>query len=499
MDGRFLKFKSRLSKIRLTKSVMAGLAADFAFAGISLLLWDFGLLKMSPWICACIGFGAGCLAFAVLFLSLRFSDEELAIRLDERFALKERVQTMLEYGGEKGSVIELQREDAVNSLRGFDSKQLKFGRMWLYFLAIVLGAALLAVSLALIPSDEGDNSNDEPELAFAISEKQIAQLTELIENVKSSDMESVYKESVVSNLEELLSDLKTVELHREMVERVKSSIFDIEKTIDDSECIEELYEALISNQDDITNIVAEYLKAEEWADFSNISARLSAALKYSAEADEDVSSETMRDSTKKKLENTSAYVSLSLAFSDVPETEALYVALSRLVNVEEDNEIIGETVYGFAKIAEKLPDNTYDWSKTKIQTLLTVMEPEIYSAMEPELVNISVGDYATDRLYGIFGITKPQGDDDSDKDKQPEDTKPDDERGDGASAGDGHTYPTNDKVYDIGSDETVPYGNLWALYNDKINNVDDEEKKAIYQKYFQILFNGFDEKGDVEE
>ena len=70
MDGRFLKFKSRLSKIRLTKSVMAGLAAAFAFAGISLLLWDFGLLKMSPWICACIGFGAGCLAFAVLFMEL---------------------------------------------------------------------------------------------------------------------------------------------------------------------------------------------------------------------------------------------------------------------------------------------------------------------------------------------------------------------------------------------------------------------------------------------
>ena len=402
---------------------------------------------------------------------------------------------MMEYRSDTGGVVELQRRDANDALKNLNVKQFKVKKIWIYLMALVFGVAIFAASIALLPSDEIVDGKGEPDVAFAISQKQIAQLTELIEAVKSSDMESPYKESIAENLEQLLFDLKTVTLHKEMMDRVQESVKYIEKTVDDSECIDELYEALTSHGDSITNIVAEYLKAKEWAGYSEISLKLSDSFKYSGGA---ASDDTMRDDVKKKLENTAAYISLSLAFSGVEENEPLYIVLSRIVNAEENNEVINESVYGFARIADKLSENTYEWSKTKISTLLTVIEPELYTAMEPEKTNVKVGEDAADELCRIFGITRTDKDDDSKEDDKADNVKPDDEKGDGASAGDGHVYPTDDKVYDIGSDENVPYGNLWAMYNDKINNLDDEEKKAIYQKYFSILYNGFEENSDAD-
>jgi hypothetical protein len=236
------------------------------------------------------------------------------------------------------------------------------------------------------------------------------------------------------------------------------------------------------------------LKAEEWAKYSEISAKLSNAFKRSGGA---ASDDEFRSDTKKKLENTAAYISLSLAFSGVSENEPLYAALSKLVNAEEDNGVINESIYGFARLASKLSDDSYEWSGAEISNLLKVTEPELYTAMEPEKVNVKVGEYAADELCRIFGITRGDDEEDSERDEE-SNVKPDDEKGDGASAGDGHVYPTDDEVYDIGSDENVPYGNLWAMYNDKINNLDDEEKKAVYQKYFSILYNGFEESSDTE-
>ena len=492
MNGRFLKFKRTFFRIRLLKSLLLGISSLLLFGGAWLLLWDFGALKASPWIAAPIGLGVGLTVFAVLFLSLRLSDEDIAARLDERFGLKERTQTMLQYGNEKGAVIELQREDAANELRRFEAKELGFKWLALCIAALLVSASVAVCALICIPPSENAGSNEEPDYAFAITEKQIAQLRELIEDVRASEMQSPYKESTVKNLETLLDDLKSIELYRQMVTRVESSVSDIEEIVDSSENIREIYDAIVSQDDEIADIVAEYLAEDDWVKCSEISAKLLTALTNQT-SDVGLDDAKKKDELKKKLENTAAYISLALAFSDADEDGDLYKSLAKLVNADEENAAVSERVLGLSKLAKQVNDNTYEWSCAKISTLLTVMQAEIYVSMEPERLNVSVGERAIERLCAIFGITLSDDDGEDKKEDQTQNPNPDDEKGDGASAGDGHKYPTDDKVYDIGSDKLVPYGNLWAIYNDKINNVTDEEKKEIYEKYFKILFNGFEE------
>lgn len=494
MNGSFWFLKSKFFKIRLVKSVLAALFCGCVSSGLLLLLFDTGIIVVAPIYSIPVGIAVALIAFLFFFLLIRRSDEAIAAEIDERFRLQEKVVTMLEFKKEKGALVELQRNDASSALAKVPMNRILFKRFWIYILAFVLGVTTLVFGILLIPQKSVDPP--EPERAFAISDKQIAQLRDLISDVRDSGMENPYKEEIAGNLETLLTDLMDVKLHKEMIERVTKSIKEIKEITDNSECASELYESFVSNEDSTTDIVAEYLKTGDWTKYSEISKKLIDALKAADESSAKTEEEKLTV-IKNKVATTAAYISLSLAYSGVDENEELYKAMAKIVNVNERNDIIGENIYGLSLIASKAMENGYDRTVNDVKNLVNVMQTEIYTAMEPKAVNIEIGTHASDKLYSIFGITKPQSDDEE-KEGDNSAVKPDDEKGDGASAGDGHKYPTNDKVYDINSGEQVIYGNLWALYYGEINNLDDEEKKEIYNKYFMILYNGFDENKGSE-
>ncbi|MBR7181860.1 MAG: hypothetical protein IKD28_03650, partial [Clostridia bacterium] len=140
MTEQFQKFKRKLLWIRLLKSGMAGLAGGALTGGVLHFLSRFGFLPMPPvlsWpIAAAVFLGIGIL----IFFLLRASDAGVARRLDSEFGLAERVQTAVAYRDEQSTLHQMQREDAEASLEAVAKKQLKFGRLWVYIVTLVLSA-----------------------------------------------------------------------------------------------------------------------------------------------------------------------------------------------------------------------------------------------------------------------------------------------------------------------------------------------------------------------
>ena len=132
MSENFSRFKSKSFLIRLIKSILIGLAVGALFAGVFLFLAKFEILKIKPILSLPIGLAAALLSGGGGYFLLRSTDKALARRLDEDFALQEKVQTMLAFQGENGAMYELQRKDTEQSLKQVSTNRLKFKRLWAY-------------------------------------------------------------------------------------------------------------------------------------------------------------------------------------------------------------------------------------------------------------------------------------------------------------------------------------------------------------------------------
>ena len=149
MKGTFLKFKRRLNVIRISRSVLAGASVGLVLSGAWLILWKLAVIDFAPIISLYIGLGSFVLTGGLALLLSDKSNKKLAEELDSQFGLKARAQTMIQYAGQEGDLVEMQRQDAERSLSKIPVKKYKFKGLWIYLLVLVLSAAVLVTGFVI--------------------------------------------------------------------------------------------------------------------------------------------------------------------------------------------------------------------------------------------------------------------------------------------------------------------------------------------------------------
>ena len=245
MSELFLKFKRKTQTARALKSILAGLAGGGFIGGIALLLSKLTLLPFAPVIALAIGGGVGLVTAGIFFLALHTSDKKLAETLDERFALQEKVQTMVAYENEQGAMLDLQRQSAEDALSVISVKKFKIKRLWIYLTAFCVG--VVAIVGGFLTPDK--RNQPEPPKPFAITEIQIAGIEELIRYVDGSQMEELYRVQISASLSELLTDLKAASTEPEMQAALTESMATIAAVTYDSSSLAEILNALWATED----------------------------------------------------------------------------------------------------------------------------------------------------------------------------------------------------------------------------------------------------------
>ena len=500
MKLNFLKFKAKSARIGTISAVLAGASAGLAAFGISLLLSKLALLDFEPIISLPIGALVALIVGAVLFFVFKKSDRRLAMELDRIFGLNEKVQTMVQYEEDNSEMLELQRQDAESSLAIVGVKAYKPGRLWMYFVAFILGAALTVTSVVV--ENRRDYVPPEEVIPFELSAMKERGLEELIKYVEESEMEELYRASVADTLKKLLADLKVTKTEPEMKAHLSEAMALILLTTYDSSSSAEILDALWDSGDKLVRELARTLDTSEWSepdwgDYADKLAAFKTQIIGSAEAD------SSDEGILWRLDSLSLKVGLALPKSGIQTDDAIYSALIKLVS---DGEYVadGQRFHGLTGVVKKGSGLSNEELLAMIEATFTGMSNEIFSAIEQKKINTNVGEYALTKLSTLFLVPLPEferpafvkngadgngGSDSGGKDEE--------ENGGGSSGGVGmgSVYGSDDLVLNPLTGEYVKYGELldayFAVMEAKISegNYTELQKEAI-RKYFALLYGG---------
>jgi len=505
MGGNFRKFKTRILLIRLIKSISFALSLGLVVAGTLLTLARFEIVGLEPLYSCLIGAGAALLVGVGLFFIFRASEKTIARTLDKDYNLNEKVQTMVAYKDEQGAMYDLQRADANASLAAVKDKGYVFRRILAGLICLIVCAGLFGVSFVFKPAPVEPPPPPPPpeEIPFELSENEIKIIEELIAYVNASEMSSPHKENIASALSEMLDALKEAENMTQRDSILNTSITYILDQTDESSVACELINKLWSFNSQSTKQTAKLLNYYDWPktdEFDELVKQIDEfekSFEYEPGPDEEISDEELLTNFKNLLTLTAQNIRTSLTDIGASENDELYIALIRLVSAKEENEN-GTRVYGLEAIAEKAQELGLKNAKKELGTVLDAVMGDIYKALSHHKANTSTGEYVITRVATLFKYPLP-------KFERPQlfDATVDNGSGgnDGGGAmggiGAGTVYGSDDLVYDPLTNQFVEYGKIIERYNalmqGKLENESytEEEKKAI-QRYFQILYGGFE-------
>lgn len=225
MSENFKKLKRKYVLGAILKSVVCGLSFGLIAAGIVLLALKLSAISIDVIWYVLIGVGAAVLGGAVAFVIFRPTNKKVALRLDEEYALEERVQTSLEFSGQSGTILDIQRLDTEKKLQALPKKRLKFSKIW-QFCAIAVLAVAVGCTAFFIPAAQAAETpgpidpEDEP---VTISGFQKVAVQNLINDVRSSYMREPVRENSALLLEDFLVELDTIETRGELLDAVNET------------------------------------------------------------------------------------------------------------------------------------------------------------------------------------------------------------------------------------------------------------------------------------
>lgn len=499
MNENFLRFKERQNKLRLMSSLMIGGAVGLAIGGLVLILSKLDVLGFAPIFSLLIGALAFGAAFAVAFYLGRRTDYELARRLDSQFALKEKVRTMVDFGDEEGDMILLQRQDAERSLSEISDGEYRIDRIWRYFLALGVAAAVLVAGLC-VPNIWKKHQNP----PFALSEFQLKGLSELIDHVDGSEMEEQYRTAVVGELRGLLEELGAVDNERDMRAALAESMAFICDITYRSSSSAEVLDALWASNDKYLRYMAKWLDTSAWTapdegDFADKLVEYLHILLGDGEVDED--GEPLSDEQRK--------ANLSWVLEGVCRKAEIAItplgAEDRFVNVLRG--MILENDGSLAQIYGNLSSLDFAQASAAVTDLLYGIYGDMYGVLKTMRNNAIVGEYTMTRLASLFGVPLPEFErpgfvktGESVEGNQGQGGEDDDPSGNHQGGiGEGSTFGSDDLVLDPLTGTYRKYGEIINDYYGKMTEkiesglYTDEQIEAI-MKYFELLHSGIQEK-----
>ncbi len=495
LDERFTNLKTKYFRKSVILSCIGGVCAGlFATGAIWLILKLVGI-KIHWAIYIAVGVAVAAGVAALLFFLTRPTDKAIAKKLDDEYGLKQKVQTMLEYDGVEGDMLELQRADAAQTLAAIKPKKPAWREILTYILVPFLAFAMFITAI-VVPSNYKE---DKP---FNPTNWQLTALRQLIGEVEECDLDKDKKDEVliyVSSLLELV-DLKegqprpTTGQVNNMAKTAMNSIMAV-ATLSNS--YKDISTALSS--DELLNNFSKALKA--CAKTYGLAANLKVYSTDVAGKRGDISLEIVRI-TGESIEAYEAKVqdcATEPAYRSVMQqiATAFESALATLKNVDGSEKWAEDelkvAVKAFSDGITNILANTEGYSlsslidmaknlgKSFADSCADIMDEQVYTEMMCE--------YTRRKVASIFGIIVVDSSD-------PDDPKGDDDKGSHGGAGEEVVNRGgNDVIYYPDDGTWVVYGDVLDPYWKKAEEIMErqglsEELKKKVQDYFEILARG---------
>ena len=223
MGKGFSKFKRKLRVGALVRAFVLGLSLGTVTASA---LWLKDKMTATEPDFLTYGFYAGvaaAVAFLVASILLLPTQKRVAKRIDRHLSLGEKVQTMVVFSKDPSEMAALQRADTERILSETPKRRVKGACTWLFVLLPVIACMALGGTV-LVPAKEPPAPLPVIESNFYMTPWQEQALKDLIEKVKTSDMEEMPKEGTVKQLQSLLIKLRSIRKEPAMREAVISSV-----------------------------------------------------------------------------------------------------------------------------------------------------------------------------------------------------------------------------------------------------------------------------------
>ncbi len=465
MGKGFQKFKRKLRTGAIIRACLFGISLGVIAVAALWLVAKMTATDPDFLRYAFVGGSVAVLGFGLMFILLLPTNRRVARKLDNTLSLGEKVQTMLAFRNDTGDMAALQRADTDRILAETPKKRVKGAYTWLFMLFPVL-ACLCFVGTIMVPAKEPPAPPPAVDNNFSITPWQEQALRDLIEKVKTSDMEETPKEGVVKQLESLQIKLKNIKKESVMKETVIATIEAIHEVVSEHNTYDLIASAMFNSpsssiQDlgDAVNALKPLLVGE-WMN-------------------------TVGETVKTEPANAATLatgIRQALTLSMVDTANEVYAVLNELADA-------------LVAVTEKTTTEEMD-------ALMTDAEDALNNALHIQATNEEVEDDTIYTLLSIFGIKASEVPEhifnDPDDPRAEGDYEPEDDMDQIHSGGLGSgemIFGSNDTIYDPDKGTYVTYGEVIDGYFAKITEllVDGNlspELEEMLSDYFAFLFNG---------
>ncbi len=510
----FVKLKKRAKRSCILQSLLIGLcSATLAFASLFIAFKLVG--AKFPWYgYASIVGGVFLLAAGVSLLCTYPTTKRFSRTLDERYSLGEKVQTMVEYSGGEGVLLELQREQTEKALSALPPRRKGKGVLFKVVLLPILAFSMLVTSI-VVPSNYVEPI-PESEKIYESDAYQLKDLEALIANVRASSLTEKLKPAYVATLEDLLDRLKknesTVSEVHAAVHQSMTLIISITsqantynayvRALKGNEMLAPLSQAL-SESGKIYKSISEInlylystLANRENDIFSGVQEKLAT---YTSEIETEVSTMQAEEYTAYLTDYIAAIAELfiSAELTSISETDGIKMALTDLQTAMSQS---------LARLNDAESGTTLQAEQIALATALTVFVVDrnhtsgAAMALSEQANSYLIKDYVLRTLADIFKVNIPREEEEEENKKDEEENKPN-EGGGGGSGSLG--YPDDGLVLDPADGTYKPYGELLSIYYKRVSELLEEDESTgegkipeELKQYLEVYFDALHSSED---
>ena len=471
MTPTFEKLKKGYFKITLIKTLSIALTATLFTIGGIVLATKLAEVSFGILYAILIGIGVGAVSAGLAFMLLHKKAKALAKRLDDEYALNEKVQTMLAFENDGGAMKKIQREDANTRLLNAPLSTIKFKGIWKYAIITLISIATL-ISSFIVPTKMPPQDEDPP---FDLNQWQKLRLENLIEYVERSEIQDGAKTYTIEKLDDLILVLDETETESVMKTHVIKVIVDVDEKVDQVNSYSSIRKAL---GDTMTGDLIKFANAIKQLQYS---ASVEAFDDFRGIFTYETYTETAGDFV------TETQTALLTCGYDV--TDGLYASigafLTELQTLADSWNSYTETTFDLALNGENGIGGVY-----------TGFASSAHAALVTQKNNRRVFDYVKNDLMDIFNLTEEDipdlGNEDLDYQDQNNNGDGEDEGAAPGGIGSGGTdYAGDDLIFDP-EKGYVLYGEVLGDYEDRMDDIlsDDSIPQEIKDKirdYFNSL------------
>lgn len=232
MSERFKKLKRKYLFGAILKSVICGVSFGLFAVGIILLALKLSAISLGVVWYIVIGAAAAVIGTGVSFVFFKPTNKKVATRLDNEFSLEERVQTSLEFSGQEGVLLGLQRADTEQKLSNLPKSKVRFSRIWQFGVTALIAVAMATTAFVVPAKAAVPTGDDAPAVVGTLP---INQIEKMIDDVQKSKITDTVKTKIEYELRNLISELSVEDLTQgDLKSAVNSAITEVNLAVNNS-------------------------------------------------------------------------------------------------------------------------------------------------------------------------------------------------------------------------------------------------------------------------